>query len=176
MPLTVVRPAGMFSDFKNGITFAQTWRTTADQDFAGGSSIVFTGTWEAQDTDSAPSYGSNMTESSGVFTFPSTGIYRVDTNVYMRLTSGTTLAFFELYMKVSTDGGSSFSSTAINIQSIGNSNDYAGMHDSCLVDVTNTSNIKFRLEGFAQSGHTVTCPSNTSHSYQSLTFTRLGDA
>ena len=175
MPLTVVRPAGMFSDFKNGITFAQTWRTTADQAFAGGSSIVFTGTWEAQDTDSAPSYGSNMTESSGVFTFPSTGIYRVDTNVYMRLTSGTTLAFFELYMKVSTDGGSSFSSTAINIQSISNSNDYAGMHDSCLVDVTNTSDIKFRLEGFAESGHTVTCTSNTSHSYQSLTFTRLGD-
>ena len=175
MALSVIKSASMFSDFKNGVTFAQTWRTTASQDFAGGSSIVFNGTWEAQDTDSAPSYGSNMTESSGVFTFPSTGIYRVDANVYMRLTSGTTLAFFELYMKVSTNGGTDYSNTALNIQSISNSNDYAGIHDSCLVDVTNTSNVKFRLEGFAQTGHTIQCTGDTAQSYQSLTFTRLGD-
>ena len=175
MALSVIKPASMFSDFKNGITFAQTWRTTQAQDFAGGSSIDFTGGWEAQDTDSAPSYGSNMTQSSGVFTFPSTGVYRVDANVYMRLTSGTTLAFFELYLKVSTDGGSNYANSAINIHSITDSNDYGGMHDACLVDVTNTSNVKFKLSGFAQTGHTVQVNGDTGQSYCSLTFTRLGD-
>ena len=133
MALSVIKPASMFSDFKNGITFAQTWRTTSAQSFVGGSAIDFTGSWEAQDTDSAPSYGSNMTQSSGVFTFPSTGIYRVDANVYMRLTSGTTLAFFELYLKVSTDGGSNYGNSALNIHSITDSNDYGGIHDASLV-------------------------------------------
>lgn len=165
----------MFSDFKNGITFAQTWRTSQAQDITGGSNTDFTGGWEAQDTDNAPSYGSNMTQSSGVFTFPSTGIYRVDANVYMRLTSGTTLAFFELYMKLSTNGGTSFSNTALNIHSITDSNDYGGIHDACLIDVTDTSNVKFKLTGFAQTGHTVQVNGDTGQSYCSLTFTRLGD-
>ena len=170
-----VTTAKMFSDFQNGITFAQTWRTSQAQSITGGSNTDFTGGWEAQDTDNAPSYGSNMTHSSGVFTFPSTGVYRVDANVYMRLTSGTTLAYFELYMKLSTDGGTSYSNTALNIQSITDSLDYGGMHDACLVDVTNTSNVKFKLTGFAQTGHTVQVNGDTGQSYCSLTFTKMSD-
>jgi len=164
----------MFSGFKNGITFAQQWRTTQTQDFAGGSNIDFTGGWGAQDSDSEPDYGSNMTQSGGVFTFPSTGIYRVDANVYGRLTSGSTLAYFEVYLKVTTNN-SSYSNSAICIQSISNSNDYMGVHDSCLIDVTNTSNVKFKLVGYVQTGHTVQVNGDTGQSYTSLTFTRLGD-
>ena len=164
----------MFSAFKNGITFAQQWRTTQSQAFAGGSNIDFTGGWEAQDTDSYPSYGSNMTQASGVFTFPSTGIYRVDANVYGRLTSGDTMAYFEVYLKVTTDN-SAYNNSAICIQSISNTLDYMGVHDSCLIDVTNTSNVKFKLVGYVQTGHTVTVNGGTDQSYTSLTFTRLGD-
>ena len=169
-----VTSAKMFSDFQNGITFAQQWRTSQPQEFAGGSNIDFTGSWEAQDTDSAPSYGSNMTQSSGVFTFPSTGIYRVDANVYGRLTSGSTLAYFEVYLKITTNNNT-YDNSAIAIQSISGTNDYLGIHDSCLIDVTDTSNVKFKLTGFAQSGHTVTVNGNTSGSYTSLTFTRMSD-
>ena len=176
MALSVIKPASMFSDFKNGVTFAQTWRFTQNQAFTGGSATIFSaGGWEAQDTDSAPSYGSNMTASSGIFSFPSTGIYKVDANVYFRLTSSTNnMAFFETYMQVTTDN-SSYSNTAIMIQSISNSNDYAAMTDCCLIDVTDTTNVKFKMTGYPQTGHNVTVTGDSDGSYTSLTFTRLGD-
>ena len=166
----------MFSGFKNGITFAQTWRFTQNQAFTGGGATIFSaGGWEAQDTDSEPSYGSNMTASSGIFSFPSTGIYRVDANIYFRLTSSTNdMAFFEVYMQVTTNN-SSYSNTAIFLQSISNSNDYAAMSDCCLIDVTDTSNVKFKMTGYPQSGHNVTVTGDSDGSYTSLTFTRLGD-
>lgn len=176
MALSVIKPASMFSDFKNGITFAQTWRFSQNQVFSGGSSTIYSaGGWEAQDTNSEPSYGTNMSVASGVFSFPSTGIYKIDANVYFRLTSSTNnMAFFETYMQVTTNN-SSYSNTAIMIQSISNSNDYAAMSDCCLVDVTDVSNVKFKMSGFPQSGHDVTVSGHTSGSYTSLTFTRLGD-
>ena len=49
----------------------------------------------------------------------------------MQLSLGTTLAFFELchLRQLSTNGGTSYSNTALNIQSITDSNDYGGIHD-----------------------------------------------
>ena len=59
---------------QGGITMAQTWRLTSN--FTGDATPI-TSNLEADDTYSQGAIGSAMTQSSGVFTFPSTGIYLI---------------------------------------------------------------------------------------------------
>ena len=62
----------------NGVTVADQWYLTADQasnaDITSWSQVSFTGTGTV---------GSSMSHSSGVFTFPSTGIYMVTLKAYV---------------------------------------------------------------------------------------------
>ena len=64
------------SGFVNGgsLTEVDTWRVTTN--FAGDAAPI-TANWERDDTDGNGYIGSGMSQSSGVFTFPSTGFYRV---------------------------------------------------------------------------------------------------
>jgi hypothetical protein len=71
-----VTSAKMFSTFKNGITETDQWRLTAD--FSTGGDNFLTTNLERVDNTGFGYIGTGMTESSGVFTFPSTGIYLVN--------------------------------------------------------------------------------------------------
>ena len=57
------------------ITMVNQWRITTSFTQSAGESDI-TSNWELVDTNSYGSIGSNMTESSGIFTFPSTGVYK----------------------------------------------------------------------------------------------------
>ena len=59
-----------------GITEADQWRLTANTSVPGD----ITTNWERVDTDGFGYLGTGMTESSGIFSFPSTGIYLVEAN------------------------------------------------------------------------------------------------
>ena len=69
---------GLTSGFKNGITMADQWRLTANTNQ--GVSGDISSNWERVDTDGFNYIGTGLTESSGVFTFPSTGIYLINFN------------------------------------------------------------------------------------------------
>ncbi len=58
-----------------GISQADQWRIKSSYDYPSSGATQLTANWERIDTDSPGLIGSGMTESSGVFTFPSTGIY-----------------------------------------------------------------------------------------------------
>jgi len=60
------------SAITQGITMADQWRITANLS-SNGTNVVGTN-WERNDTN-FDKIGTGMTESSGIFTFPSTGIY-----------------------------------------------------------------------------------------------------
>ena len=57
-----------------GISVADQWRITSN--LTGSTSYTPTN-WEQVDTDGFAVLGSSMSHSSGVFTFPSTGIYQI---------------------------------------------------------------------------------------------------
>ena len=60
-----------------GISMADMWRISSS--FTGVSSASdITANWERVDSDGYGQLGTGMTESSGIFTFPSTGIYLID--------------------------------------------------------------------------------------------------
>ena len=60
-----------------GITMADQWRLSAATTFSSGASNKISSNWERTDTTGYGTIGSAMTESSGEFSFPATGIYLI---------------------------------------------------------------------------------------------------
>ena len=117
--------------------------------------------------------GTAMTESSGVFTFPSTGYWLVSFQMAFRNASSE--RYWYAYIKKSTNSGSSYSdviSNATNSLASG-SNVYGHVNIHRVVDVTDTSTHRIKFSVFAgsgTSGHYVNSGLGTS-----ATFTKLGD-
>ena len=112
------------------------WRRTSNGTGTG----TITSDWERNDTNFALT-GSGMTESSGIFTFPSTGIYRVTYHI-MGWRDGDT-AFFGCNMMLSTDSGNSYNTVSYSRNSNSNDGDaYATAHGWGTIDVTNASTFR----------------------------------
>ena len=156
------------SGFANGITMADQWRVTTNVVGTGG---AITANWERVDTDSGGIIGTGMTESSGVFSFPSTGIYLV--NISSFVTAAAARLYAGIYIVVSTDNFSTNSVATECFGSIYNTDAYAQLSGSFLLDVTSTANTKVRFD-IAASG-TSTYEGNTTVNRLHATFTRLGD-
>ena len=68
--------SGTASGF-GGITMQDMWRLTTNYSKSGSGTADLTTNWERADSYSYAQIGTGMTESSGIFTFPQTGIYHV---------------------------------------------------------------------------------------------------
>ena len=162
---------GLTSGFKNGITEADQWRWTAD--FTGNAQPI-TANWERNDT-SFDKIGTGMTESSGTFSFPQTGIYKINTGTFYYLNSNS--RYNEIVIRLSTDGGSNYSSIAYGYTSISNntsSTTYANASTEAIVDVTNVSNFKIQISVSHHDTNTATA-GNSGFNNNATTFIRLGD-
>jgi len=96
--------------------------------------------------------GSAMTQSSGVFTFPSTGYWRIDIQgtFFMSNTSALNIENVAIQCFKSTDGGSSWGSEHIisahsNMDSPGDDWWRTQVGQSVVVDITNTANDKIKF-------------------------------
>ena len=158
-----------------GITVADQWRLTTS--FTGGVQPIATNL-EQIDTSGQGTIGSAMTQSSGIFTFPSTGIWLVFYNFKVNTGSGTTatidgLCTHNLMVTVNNSDYNSFAR--------GN----AGLHDpasnvienssciSTLVDVTDVANVKVRFE-CDSINNTTTVMGDSAYNRTFFTFLRLG--
>ena len=150
---------------------ADQWRLTANTSITASSAYFITTNWERVDSDSFGQLGTGMTESSGVFTFPSTGIYLVQTTTNFRCSSASSGNF--AYITVSTNGGSSFDDAALSLGRNSAANTYSTSTCSHVLDVTDTSQIKVMLKVYVTSSNTV-AEGNTNRTMTSMTFTRLG--
>jgi hypothetical protein len=150
-----------------GITEADQWRVTANLTNNGDNTI--TANWERNDTDFAL-IGTGLTESSGIFSFPSTGIYNITfmTNIYCN----STVAYAGLYLYVTTDN-SNYNIRGWNIGGSGSAGDYTSAVGNVIIDVTNIANTKFKLN--AASPASIDFQSSTSDQRFGLTVIRLGD-
>jgi hypothetical protein len=128
--------------FNPGISMADQWRWTAS--FTGNAQPI-TSNWERNDT-SFDKIGTGMTESSGIFTFPETGIYIVNTGTIFQLDSDS--RYNEIVIRLSTDGGSNYSSIAYgyaHISRVASSTTYSQAVTEAMFDVTNVSNFKVAI-------------------------------
>ena len=128
---------------QGGITEADQWRITSG--FTGDADPIASN-WERNDTD-FDKIGTGLTESSGVFTFPSTGIYKIEFQHYGVTVGNNPARFNEAKIRVTTNN-SSYNSRAITsslgIETNGTNGQFSS-YCTCIVDVTDTSNVKFRI-------------------------------
>jgi len=154
-----------------GITVAGQFRVTANFN---GNADPITSNWEEVDT-SYSRVGSAISESSGIFTMPSTGIYWIvfhssvsydgENSYHEAILQGTTDAFASDTHTLTSKYTSSSDHGATS---------YYGASCHAMYDVTNTSNnlIKCRVS-MEQSG--ATTKGSSTNSQTSLTIMRLGD-
>ena len=122
-----------------GITVADQWRVTAN---ITANADPISSNLEQIDTAGQGTLGSAMSVSSGVFTFPSTGIYLVEvTGAGVTVASGDNIS---LEIEVTTNNAS-YTSVAYSAGGDGGSRNQA-LKTSTLIDVTDTSNVKVRFK------------------------------
>ena len=163
---------GITSGFANGITGADQWRITTDFSASSGATVL-TSNWERIDSNSPALIGSGMTQSSGVFTFPTTGKWRVSGFIDLSVTTDN--FYCGHFISVSTDGGSSWNNASVaysNVVTAG-ATKYANSSTEILLNVSSTTNIKVRLGVDTNTSATVRGGSNNTQT--GLTFIRLGD-
>ena len=154
-----------------GITAASQWRLTTG--FSGVSSATpIASNWELSDTTGYGSLGSNMTESSGIFTFPSTGYWHIWALINFNI-NGQSL--YNSCAIMATVNNSSYANatdcyTSINTSGTG----YASASGDFIFDVTNTSTHKVRLDTAIQNNGT-TVQGSSIDLRTGMTFIRLGD-
>ena len=159
-----------------GISMAQQWRLRVIENLS--PSYVTLTDWEICDSlGSSSGYGGNMTLSSGVWTFPSTGIYQLSCVASIQ-DNNTTHQFLTLGYDITTNN-SSYTRVSESYGSLGsNSNGhYENITCQYLLDVTDTSNVKFRVTAQDQHGGSggARAFGSTTLNYTTLTIMRLGD-
>jgi len=150
-----------------GITMADQWRLTANLNT---NSDPISSNLERIDTTSQGTLGTGMTESSGIFSFPSTGIYLVRFNFVGESSSDS----FAGYIYATNDNSTYYELNEVFVRNNSGFNENASMET--LIDVTNTSNVKVKFVsgGMAGNNNTVMYGSSTRNDTY-FTFIRLGD-
>ena len=168
-----VTSAKLFSSFKNGITMIDQFRLNAA---ISGANHVINANWERPDTGISAQFGSiQMSQSSGIFTFPSTGFYQID---FIALISYGNVADNQTVIKTQiTTDNSSYSDYA---EAFAGSNSSGGnsrfsVSSSVIVDITDTSNQKCQFTGSSFESSNVVLEGNTGINQTVATFTRIGD-
>ena len=159
----------------SGITEADQWRLTANLNIT--SQTTFTG-WERPDNqsnslDCFSKIGTGMTESSGTFSFPSTGIYLVQINTNLIPVGSADGADLAIY---GTKDNSSYNFLTQQGYYSG-AGENSSISGNFMFDVTNTSNDKIQFRGarlYGAATH-ITYSGSTSKNLTYATFIRLGD-
>ena len=153
-----------------GITHASRWRLTTG--FSGNADPIASN-WEVQDNSSYGSLGSAMSESSGIFTFPSTGFWFVQFIFYTQNTSADN-HYTEGMIQATTDN-STYETVASNAQGTANDQSEYGVGVcSTMLDLTNTSNFKVKFKIGMQNTNSSVLGS-TNNNATAVLFLRLGD-
>ena len=154
-----------------GISQAQIWRLTSN--FTGDATPIASNL-EAADTNSPGSIGSAMTQSSGIFTFPSTGIWLIQATGEFFYSGDS--RYNQIIIEVTTNN-SSYSEAAKNSAGIKQS-ESSHTYNSCLsqlmLDVTDTAQVKVRFT-ISVSDNSTTTAGASSYNRTHFSFLRIGD-
>ena len=166
--LTTNGSALSFGEVSAGITMADQWRVHSNFNSSSSSHLI-NSNWERNDTNFAQ-IGTGMSESSGVFTFPQTGIYLI---MFQLNCQGSNMQYMGAYCEVSPDNGSSYYVRAENYDSGGQTGYFGSTNWQLILDVTNASLFKIRFR--VGSSAAITTEGNTNNQRSGVTFIRLGD-
>jgi ATP-dependent protease HslVU (ClpYQ) peptidase subunit len=114
-----------------------------------------------------------MSESSGVFTFPETGIYLVRYNQTFHLAGDSAYNQCQIELTTNDSSYSTIAQGGDSIEQIGGSTTHAFASAEAMIDISNVSThkVKFAVNTHASS----TVRASSTQNDNSVTFIRLGD-
>jgi len=149
-----------------GISMANSWELTSSISTSSAPYTIASNLSSKQNP-----IGGLMTQSSGVFSFPTTGIYQIISNITcLSNSSGQDFSFIH---DQSTDGGSNFTNTAMSRVREGTASKNNTSTTISYFDVTDTSNCKVRFYYHVQGN--ILLEGDTDRNRTFATFTRIGD-
>ena len=153
-----------------GITEADQFRLTANLT---GTNDVISANLERIDTAGQGTLGTGMTQSSGIFTFPSTGIWFV---MFSGVCGNPSSADNMSLALEATTNNSTYATIAVSQDSSGGvaQDQNASLVLTSLIDVTSTTNVKVRFSTSSFQAASV-LNGDTTANYATFTFIRLGD-
>ena len=151
-----------------GLAGMDMWRVTADLT---SNAQPITANWERVDTGNFAGIGTAFSApSSGSWTFPSTGIWEVEFEVHLTNTGGDTVANSAIQITVNNGGAWAIACYA----QAGDTGDFkANFAARVIVDVTDTANVKFKLDIDNLNGSTM--KGNTSNNQTYVIMKKLGE-
>ena len=155
-----------------GVKILDQWRLTTTLQ---GVANPISSNLEKTDTANQGTFGSAMTQSSGIFTFPMTGIYYITFNSSHSLLSGE-IRYIEMSINSVISG--SATRLAISYAHINNAQSattYSNNYQNTTFDCTNTSTDKISFSTYSVSDTNVYTRGNSSLNETTMTFIRLGD-
>ena len=159
----------------SGITEFDMFRVSAEFQ---GNALPISSNLERCDTHSFEKIGTGMTESSGVFTFPSTGKYHVIYTLIGRNAESSGERHHQGLIDVTTDG-TNYTNAAQASNNIGyyssSINNTQSAITSIFFDVTNTSTHKVRFLVYANGNSNTYTQGNSGENRTTMTFIRIGD-
>ena len=162
-----------FATVSAGITMHDSWYVDSGLDPSSGTNAI-TANWQRGTSSPFGSIGSAMTQSSGIFTFPSTGIYYIAIEGGFYRSGATAHEYMGLTIQTTTDN-SNYGTQYTNYNDLhaGSGLTIMSVRTSLTFDVTNTSThkVKFATEASASGTSAV----DVSGKRFLTTFTRLGD-
>jgi len=174
MPFTLLKPSGidLSQTFAftgtvtgaGGITEADQWRTTGDISSNGD----ITSNLERVDTTGFSKIGTGWSQSSGIFSAPSTGIYKVKFTIQGYGTSGDNI---NGYIKITTNNSSYSAVARCNFSGVAS---YNVSSTDFYFDITDTSTHKCKFE-LTSIGGSAAVVGDTNETWTNMTFIRLGD-
>ena len=149
-----------------GITMLDQWRITGDNNKTNDQTID--SNWERTDTLFAQ-IGTGMSESSGIFTFPQTGIYLLMGQHQMNGSA----SYAGIAIQASSNSGGSYTTITQGYQNMSTVGGYHHVTMHAILDVTNAST--FRARQVAVNNSSTQYSGSSSYFRNGLTFIRIGD-
>ena len=166
-----LKSGATLTNFPEAITVARTYRLTSSLSVSAATITTIASNWESVDTDGGGSIGTAMSESSGIFSYPSTGIYYVNFVIqYQGPSQGATYAGGIIQ---TTQNNSSYDKAVENYSSIYHPNGYGTSSSHFIHDVTNTTNDKIKFQASCE--FAINVVGDTGYNVTYVSFIRLGD-
>ena len=153
------------------ITHLDQWRLTTA---FGGTAEPIASNLERVDTGGQGTIGSAMTVSSGIFTFPVTGIWLVKSLVNFSLVGDSRYQTSYIYGTTNNSSYASIGQSNSNIKQSESGRTYTVNYIETIVDVTNVTNVKVRFD-VTPSASSLLTEGNSTYNNTVFTFIRLGD-
>ena len=156
----------------SGLQMADQWRRTATLNTNGAENFITTD-WNRVSGGGLGTLGTGMSESGGIFTFPSTGIYLVTWQAYAETSTTSGVNAVNIYITTDNNTYVNRASSLFSMEYDMSGYNYGNGHVSAMIDVTNVSNVKVKIRVY--SAGNVAWDISSAENRNCATFLRLGD-